>query len=96
MTGARALTYQQCAITLSEEWQRPVRYAKPGLVRCCRTLAARGVPRALIAVTVGLYAAARLGPVAGITDDVATVTGRPPRDFRTVARGTSPPGLEHR
>ena len=43
-----------------------------------------------------VYTAARLGLAAGITDDVATVTGRPPRDFRAFARDTSPQSRELR
>ena len=36
------------------------------------------MPRAMAAVTIGIYTAARLGLAAGFTDDVARLTGRPP------------------
>lgn len=90
ITGPDALTYDECAAVLSTEWDRPVRYARPGVVRYCRTLAARGLPTAMIAVTVGLYTAARLGLAARTTDQTAALTGRPARDFRAFARDARP------
>ena len=45
----------------------------------------QGMPTAMIAVTLGIYDAARFGPAAGLTDDVERIVGRPPIDFVTFA-----------
>lgn len=94
VTGPAALTYQECAAILTAEWSRPIRYARPGILRYCRVLRRRGVPPPVLAVTVGIYIVARLGRAAGVTADVTIATGRPPRDFRAFARdaASSPVG----
>ena len=77
-TGPAALTYDEIAGMLTRELGRPIRNADPGPLRYWRRMRRRGMPRAMVAVTLGIYTAARLGLAAGLTDDVERVTGRPP------------------
>ncbi|MFC7876202.1 NmrA family NAD(P)-binding protein [Isoptericola sp. NPDC057391] len=86
VTGPRALTYGQVADILTAELGRPVRYARPGVLRYLRH--ARGtlrMPWGMVAVTTAIYTTARLGLAAGLTDDVRTVLGREPVDFAEFA-----------
>lgn len=81
-TGPAALTYDECAEILSDVLGRPIRYADPTPWHYWRRMARRGVPATMIAVTIGIYTAARFGLAAGLTDDVERLVGRPPTDFR--------------
>ena len=85
-TGPAALTYDECAAILSEVLGRPIRYADPTPWHYWRRMARRGMPAALIAVTLGIYTAARFGLADGLTDDVERVTGRVPIAFADFAR----------
>jgi len=84
-TGSRALTYDEVAPILTAELGRPIRYANPGPLAYWRRMRARGMPRTMVGVTLGIYTAARLGLAAGITDDVERITGRPPIEFEAFA-----------
>jgi len=77
-TGPAALTYDQVAAVLSAELDRPIRYRRPGLPRYVRHARSGGMPWAMVAVTSAIYTVARMDRAAGLTDDVALVTGRPP------------------
>ncbi len=77
-TGPAALTYDAIAEMLTRELGRPIRYADPGVLRYWRRMRERGMPRGMVAVTVGIYTAARMGLAAGLSDDVERLTGRPP------------------
>jgi len=77
-TGPAALTYDEVAALLTAELGRPIRYADPGLLAYWRRMRRRGMPRAMVGVTVGIYTAARMGLAAGLTDDVERITGRTP------------------
>ncbi len=88
-TGPAALTCDECAAILTDVLGRPIRYADPTPWRYWRRMHRRGMPAAMIAVTLGIYTAARFGLAAGLTDDVERVTGRPPIDFATFARDHS-------
>ena len=55
----------------------------------------------MIAVTLGIYTAARFGLASGLTDDVERIVGRAPIDFATFAadhasawQRSAPPTLE--
>ena len=85
-TGPAALTYDECAGVLSDVLDRPIRYADPTPWHYWRRMRHRGMPAGMIAVTIGVYTAARFGLAAGLTDDVKRVTGRPPIDFAAFAR----------
>lgn len=85
-TGPEALTYDDVAATLTEVLGRPVRYAPVSLPRYARHAhRALGLRWPMVAVTAAIYTTARLGLAAGLTDDVRTVTGRPPTALRDVA-----------
>jgi uncharacterized protein YbjT (DUF2867 family) len=81
-TGPAALTYDEIAAMLTEELGRPIRYADPNLLAYWRRMRRRGMPRAMVGVTLGIYMAARFGLAAGLTDDVERITGRPPIPMR--------------
>jgi len=77
-TGPAAYTYDTIAGMLSRELGRPIRNADPGPLRYWRRMRRRGMPRGMVAVTLGIYTAARLGLADGLSDDVQRITGRPP------------------
>jgi uncharacterized protein YbjT (DUF2867 family) len=81
-TGPAALTYDEIAAMLTDELGRPIRYADPNLVAYWRRMRRRGMPRAMVGVTLGIYMAARFGLAAGLTDDVQRIIGRAPIPMR--------------
>ena len=86
VTGGAALTYAECAAILSDVLGRPVRYARPGLLRYLHHAHSRlQMPWGMAVVTGAIYTTARLGLAAGITDDTRELLGRDPVDFRTFA-----------
>ncbi len=85
-TGPQALTYTEIATTLTEELARPIRYARPGLLRYARhARSTLDMPWGMVGVTAAIYTIARLGRADGLTDDVHTVTGKLPTSFREFA-----------
>ena len=84
-TGPAALTYDECATILTEVLGRPIRYADPTPWHYWRRMRRRGMPTAMIAVTLGIYTAARFGLAAGLTGDVERITTRRPINFATFA-----------
>lgn len=88
-TGPAALTYDECAEALSRAVGRRITYRDPAVWSYWRRMRARGMPRGMVAVTLGIYTAARLGMAAHVTDDVLTVTGTAPRSFDDFARDAS-------
>ena len=85
-TGPMALTYGEVAAALSDAAGRPIRYASPGSLAYWRRMRERGMPRAMVGVTLGIYLAARLGLASRVTDDVRAVTGRDPIPFSRFVR----------
>ena len=85
-TGPQALTYTEIATTLTDVLGRPIRYARPGLLRYARhARTVLAMPWGMVAVTCAIYTIARLGRAGGLTDDVHTVTGNHPTSFRDFA-----------
>lgn len=81
-TGPEALTYEEVAGILSGVLGRNIRYTRPGVLRYERhAVRDLGMPPAMALVTTAIYTVARLGRADGLTDDVATVTGRAPIAF---------------
>lgn len=81
-TGPEALTYDEVAATLSDVLDRPIRYARPGVLAYARHARRTvGMPLGMVAVTTAIYTAARVGQAGGLTDDVAEVLGHPPVTF---------------
>jgi uncharacterized protein YbjT (DUF2867 family) len=87
-TGPAAITYDECADLVSAAVGRTIRYTDPAPWRYWRRMRARGMPRAMVGVTIAIYTAARLGMAAHVTDDVRRVTGRDPVPFATFALDT--------
>ncbi|WP_164737400.1 NmrA family NAD(P)-binding protein [Georgenia sp. SYP-B2076] len=86
VTGSEALTYDQAAAILTAELGRPIRYARPGVLRYARhARRALHMPWGMVAVTAAIYTTARVGLAAGLTDDVRTVLGREPTTFAQFA-----------
>lgn len=86
LTGPEALTYAQVAAEISAVTGHPVEFvdvpddvARLGMTRA-------GVPEAVARQIVGIYAMLRRGAGARVTDDVETLTGRPPHTFASFAR----------
>ena len=78
-TGATADSYEEVAAVLSAELGRRIGYTRPSLWRYAKH--ARNVlemPWGMVFITAAIYTTVRLGLAAGLTDDVLTVTGRPP------------------
>lgn len=86
VTGNEALTYEQIAEILTIELGRPIRYARPGIIRYLtharRTLR---MPWGMAGVTAAIYTAARLGLADGLSDTVHQVLGRNPTSFAEFA-----------
>ena len=82
MTGSEALTYQQVAQILTAELGRPIRHARPGIVRYLRhARRTLGMPWGMVLVTSAIYTTARLSMAAELTDTVRAVLGREPIRF---------------
>jgi uncharacterized protein YbjT (DUF2867 family) len=81
-----AITYDEVAAVLSAELGRRIRYTRPGIVAYARHARSQlRMPASMIAVTTVLHSTARFGLAAGQTEDVRTVTGRPPATFAEFA-----------
>ncbi|POH71231.1 NAD(P)-dependent oxidoreductase [Cryobacterium zongtaii] len=86
VTGNEALTYAQIAEILTHELGRPIRYARPGILRyIVHARRKLGMPWGMVLVTAAIYTTARLGLAAGLTDDVRQVLGRDPVGFAVFA-----------
>jgi uncharacterized protein YbjT (DUF2867 family) len=86
VTGDEALGYAEIAQILTHELGRPIRYAKPGILRCCVHARRRlKMPWGMVLVTAAIYTTARLGKAAGLTGDVRRVLGRDPIRFAAFA-----------
>ncbi|NVN49823.1 NmrA family NAD(P)-binding protein [Mycolicibacterium hippocampi] len=79
LTGPAALTMDDVAAELSEALGHPVRYTDPGLITFARRLRRRGVRWDTIVFMSAVYTLTRSGLNQPITDDVASLLGRPPR-----------------
>ncbi|MEC5186002.1 uncharacterized protein YbjT (DUF2867 family) [Cryobacterium sp. MP_3.1] len=86
VTGNEAVTYAQIAEILTHELGRPIRYARPGILRyIVHARRKLGMPWGMVLVTAAIYTTARLGLAAGLTDDVRQVLGRDPVGFAVFA-----------
>ncbi|WP_246391996.1 hypothetical protein [Halosimplex pelagicum] len=83
LTGPAALTYEEVAAVFSDVLDRPITYADPSVVAFVRGMRSRGEPLPFVLLMVGIYTTARLGLADRVTDDVARLLGRPPRDVAT-------------
>jgi uncharacterized protein YbjT (DUF2867 family) len=85
VTGPIAIDYQDVAAILSDVLGREITYPAPSIPAFVRRMRSRGHDWGYVLVMVGIYTTARLGLAARVTDDLATVLGRPPRSFREFA-----------
>lgn len=85
LTGPRLLTFHDVAAELSEVLPRPLRYA-PVSVDAYASALASMMPAEEATWLATLFGNLLDGHNASLTDDVAKILGRPPRDFRTYAR----------
>lgn len=86
ITGSEALTYDEVARILSRELGRPIRYARPGVLRyAAHAHRQLGMPLGMVLVTAAIYTTARLGLAASLTTELTSITGRVPRTFEQFA-----------
>ncbi|QPV61243.1 SDR family oxidoreductase [Halosimplex litoreum] len=83
LTGPAALTYEEVAAVFGDVLDRSITYADPSVFAFVRRLRSRGESLPFVALMVGIYTTARLGLADRVTDDVARLLGRPPRDVAT-------------
>jgi len=83
VTGPEALTYDEVAAVFSDVLDRPVTYANPSLPRFAWETYRRGTSLGKTLMMSGIYTTARFGLAGRVADDVRTVLGRDPIDFRT-------------
>jgi uncharacterized protein YbjT (DUF2867 family) len=86
LTGPEAITYAEIAAALSAATGRAVEFtdvpdqdARQGLIRA-------GLPDVVAEQVVRVFAMARRGVAEQVTSTIASLTGRPPRDFASFAR----------
>jgi len=86
LTGSEALTYDEVAGILSRELGRPIRYARPGILRyAVHARRQLGMPLGLVLVTAAIYTTARLGLANSLTTELTSITGAQPRTFEQFA-----------
>lgn len=91
VTGQEALTYKQIARILTAELGRPIRYARPGIIRYLRhARRPLRLPWGMVIVTVAIYTTARLGLAGGLSNTVQLVLGRDPISFADFAHRVEP------
>jgi uncharacterized protein YbjT (DUF2867 family) len=85
LTGPERLRMAEVAAILSDVLGRPIHYSKPGLVRFWTRLSRRGVSWDTLLFMTIVYTLTRTGRNEPMTDDLARILDRPPRDLRTWA-----------
>jgi uncharacterized protein YbjT (DUF2867 family) len=86
LTGPEALDYDAVCRQLSAVLDRDVEYTDPSLPRFLVSRYRLEGDLSKVGVMAAIYTTARFGLADRVTDDVSTVLGRPPIDFRTFAR----------
>jgi uncharacterized protein YbjT (DUF2867 family) len=82
LTGPEAPDYFRVAEVFSEVLGRRIVYTRPSATEFAAGMRKRGFSWDFVAVTVGIYTAARLGSAGTLTDDLARLLGRPPTTLR--------------
>lgn len=85
LTGPEALSMDEVATILSRVLDRPIRYARPGVLRFVHEHLRRGTPRGLALFMAAEYSHARLGLADRKTDRVQRALGRAPTSFASFA-----------
>jgi uncharacterized protein YbjT (DUF2867 family) len=86
LTGPAALDHTQVAGIISEVTGKPIQYHPLSEEAMMQGARDQGVPEGAVQYLAVLYQAVRNGWMAGITDDVANVTGRAPMAFGRFAQ----------
>ncbi|VEG56675.1 NmrA family protein [Mycolicibacterium aurum] len=86
LTGSAAMSMDEVAKAMSDQLDHPITYTRPSLARFAARLRRRGVGWDTIGFMSAIYTLTRLGQNQPITDDVATLLGRPPRTMREFLR----------
>lgn len=84
LTGPAALDLNDLAATITELTGRPIRRIIADDEEFAARMAAHGAPTERVALTMGIFRAARRGEFATTTADLDTLLGRPARSARTV------------
>ncbi|MEU6339583.1 NmrA family transcriptional regulator [Streptomyces sp. NPDC046977] len=92
VTGPRLLTFAEAAAEIGAATGRPVRYTAVPLGAYGPRLAALGLPDETVGFLTELFGELLDGRNAHLTDDVARVLGRAPRDFGDFAREAAAAG----
>lgn len=83
LTGPEALSYDEVAAQISEVVGRPIRHHKLSVAELTRLFVGIGLPEDYAAVLAGMDEAISKGSEDRVTNEVAQITGRPPRSFRS-------------
>ena len=83
LTGPAALDFEAVADVFSDVLDRRVVYADPSPITFVRRMHARGVSLRFAILMLGIYAPARFGRAARVTDDVERLLGRSPTSLVT-------------
>ena len=82
LTGGQALDYYRVAEVFTEVLGRRITYANPSIPGFVGRMRRRGLPLSFVLVMVGIYATARLGLAARVTQDLPGLLGRAPTPLR--------------
>jgi uncharacterized protein YbjT (DUF2867 family) len=85
ITGSEALNFHQVAQIISQAVGRTITYTQPSAAEFRTHQRRVGAPEEFIAVMNGIYFPVRMGWAAGITQEFATLMGRPPIRFEQFA-----------
>ncbi|WP_346618911.1 hypothetical protein [Blastococcus montanus] len=85
LTGPRALTFAEAVEVLALASGLPMTYRQISPQEYTDVLVARGVPREAAQHVSEMFVMMARGVIAGTTDDVRAVLGRPPRSFEEYA-----------
>jgi uncharacterized protein YbjT (DUF2867 family) len=86
LTGPQSLSLDEVATTASAELGRPVRYHDETVAEAYASRASYGAPDWQLDAWVSTYTAIAAGELAGVTDDVPRLTGRPATSFAELLR----------
>jgi uncharacterized protein YbjT (DUF2867 family) len=86
LTGPEAITFERVAAELSAATARPVTYVGVGDEQARQAMLAEGLPPMIADAIVAIFASQRAGSMAGTTETVRELTGRPPRTVAAFAR----------
>ena len=86
LTGPEALSYTDAAKILSETIGKPITYPAVDDKTFVGILTGAGVPKDYALMLAAIFHPVREGWTAAVTDEVETLTGKPPRSLETYAR----------